>query len=399
MKRWSLPVATLMLGLVLGTYSVATHLHGQSPPPPLPPPVPPPPVQVEKNTIPREAKSYRDIVKRLLPAVVSIDTKGKAVANQFKPQLPEGVPPEFRKYFEELQKQQESLEQRVGFGSGFFVDPSGVVLTNYHVINGADQVVVHLADGRKFTSRDLRGDRRTDLAIIKLDLKGATVPYLSLGDSNAMEIGDHVLAVGAPFGLTGSVTHGIVSAKGRAGLNMNMYEDFLQTDAAINPGNSGGPLVNLSGEVVGINAAIKSQSGGFQGISLAIASNLAKQVVKALLTDGVVRRGYIGVQIRPLDEEQAAKMGIAKDAGVVVAEVYDSTPAAKAGLKAGDVIMQIGKTTIKDGRTLQNTIAYMPIGKAADLTIHRDGKVQSLAVTIEEQPTQFGTLTSPLQQR
>src|SRR5204862_3372478 len=141
----------------------------------------------------------------------------------------------------------------------------------------------------------------TDLAIIKLDLKGSIVPYLELGDSEAMEIGDRVMAVGAPFGLTGSVTQGIVSAKGRAGLQMNMYEDFIQTDAAINPGNSGGPLVNMEGKVIGINAAIKSRSGGFQGVGLAVASSLAKSVIKSLSTDGVVHRGYLGVQIRGLD--------------------------------------------------------------------------------------------------
>ena len=169
-------------------------------------------------------------------------------------------------------------EPRLGFGSGFIVDPKGIVLTNFHVVNGADSVVVQLHDGRKFTSKDIHGDRRTDLAVVKLDTKGASLPFLAFGDSDAMEIGDRVLAVGAPFGLTGTVTQGIISAKGRNGLNMNMYEDFLQTDAAINPGNSGGPLVNLEGQVVGINSAIKSRSGGFQGVGLAIASNLAKNV-------------------------------------------------------------------------------------------------------------------------
>ena len=362
MNRWNVSIFTLLLGLVLGTYFITAHSQGQ---PPQPNPVP---------AIPRELTSYRDIVKRVLPAVVSIDAKSKAVVNQLKVPIPENAPPEYRRFLEEFQRQQENADTRSGFGSGFFVDPSGVVVTNFHVVNGADEVVVHLADGRKFSSREIRGDRRTDLAIIRLDLKGATVPFLTFGDSNAMDIGDRVLAVGAPFGLTGSVTHGIISAKGRAGLNMNMYEDFLQTDAAINPGNSGGPLVNLAGEVVGINAAIKSQSGGFQGISLAIASNLAKQVVKALLTDGVVRRGYLGIQIRDLDAELAGKLGIAKEAGVVIAEVYNGTPASKSGLQAGDVITKIGGNPIKDGRTMQTTIASLPIGRASEVTIIRDGR-------------------------
>jgi len=395
MNRWSVAIFTLLLGLVLGTYFVTTHSHGQTGSSPANPVV-----QAQPNpapAIPRELTSYRDIVKKVLPAVVSIDAKAKAVANPFQMQIPDNIPQDQRRFLEEFQRQQQDNldQQRMGFGSGFFVDPSGVVLTNFHVINGADQVVVHLADGRKFTSREIRGDRRTDLAIIKLDLKGGTVPFLTFGDSNAMDIGDRVLAAGAPFGLTGSVTHGIVSAKGRAGLNMNMYEDFLQTDAAINPGNSGGPLVNLAGEAVGINAAIKSQSGGFQGISLAIASNLAKQVVKALLTDGVVRRGYLGIQIREMDAELAGKLGLAKDTGVVIAEVYNGTPAGKAGLQAGDVITKIAGNAIKDGRALQTTVASLAIGKASEVTIIRDGRPQQVAVTIEEQPNQFGAV--PLQ--
>src|SRR3989440_16267 len=173
-------------------------------------------------------------------------------------------------------------------------------LTSYHhVVDGADQVEVQLKDGRKFQSKEIHGDRKTDLAIVRIDPK-TPLPFLELGDSDAMEIGDRVLAVGAPFGLTGTVTSGIISAKGRS-LQLNMYEDFLQTDAAINPGNSGGPLINLEGKVIGINAAIKSRSGGWQGVGLAVASNLAKNVLESLLKDGVVHRGYLGVQIKDVD--------------------------------------------------------------------------------------------------
>jgi serine protease Do len=252
-------------------------------------------------------------------------------------------------------------------------------------------------DGRKFTSRDIRGDRRTDLAIVRVDAQN--VPYLELGDSDAMEIGDRVLAVGAPFGLAGSVTQGIVSAKGRNGLNMNMYEDFLQTDAAINPGNSGGPLVNLEGKVIGINAAIKSRSGGFQGVGLAVASNLAKSVSKALLTDGVVRRGYLGVQIRDLDPEVGARLGLTKDVGVVVARVYEKTPAAKAGIQDGDIITAIGGRPIKDGKTLQLTVAGLPLKQAVDVNLVREGKAMKVSVVIEEQPTEFGTASVPAPRR
>ena len=387
MKRWTISLLALAVAFVLSTYFISTHLQGQAPT-----------TKAEAMAVPRELTSYRDIVKKVLPAVVSIDSKIN-LANGFKknaPMLPPNLPEEFRRFFEDFQMPEGGFEPRVGFGSGFFIDASGVVLTNNHVVDGADQVVVHLEDGRKFVSKDIHGDRRTDLAIIKLDLKGAKAPFLVFGDSNAMDIGDHVLAVGAPFGLTGSVTHGIISAKGRAGLHMNMYEDFLQTDAAINPGNSGGPLVNLSGQVVGINAAIKSQSGGFQGVGLAVASNLAKQVSKSLLTDGVVRRGFLGVQIRELDADVAVRLGIAKDTGVVISEVYDNTPASKAGLQAGDIITGIAGKNVKDGRTLQTIVAVLPIGKASEFAIVRDGKSLNVSVTVEEQPSKFGTQPVPV---
>ena len=209
-----------------------------------------------------------------------------------------------------------------------------------------------------------------------------------------MEIGDRVLAVGAPFGLTGSVTHGIISAKGRNGLNMNMYEDFLQTDAAINPGNSGGPLVNLDGKVIGINAAIKSRSGGFQGVGLAIASNLAKNVMDQLLKDGVVHRGYLGVQIKDLiDKDLAQRLGLKEDQHgvVVVAGLRQVSRRAKAALQAGDVITAIAGKPVKDGRELQRVVAGLPLGKPVDMVVLRDGKPQTLKVTIEEQPKEFGT--------
>jgi serine protease Do len=250
---------------------------------------------------------------------------------------------------------------------------------------------VALADGRKFVSKEVHGDRRTDLAVVKLKVAdGKPLPHLELGDSEAMHIGDQVLAFGAPFGLTGSVTKGIVSAKGRNGFGMNMYEDFLQTDAAINPGNSGGPLVGLDGKVVGINSMIKSRTGGFQGVGLAISSNLARNVMNALVKDGVVRRGYLGVQIRDLAEDVAAHLGVKKGQGVVVGEVFPNSPASKAGLQAGDVITAVGGNVVKDGRTLQTAIAGLPLNKAVAVTVLRDGQSREVQVTIEEQPGEFG---------
>src|SRR5262249_25128520 len=251
MKRLPFVFLSLIAGFTAGSLFVGSWLHGQ---------------QDAKGALPRELTSYRDVVKRVRPAVVSIETRARprpGVKPFFDdPNLPEqfrrppGAPP--------------ADPNRLGFGSGFLADAAGTVVTNCHVVEGAEIAIVHMHDGRTFTSKNIRNDRRTDVTIILLDAKELKFPFLEFGDSDVMEIGDRVLAVGAPFGLAGSVTHGIVSAKGRNGLNMNMYEDFVQTDAAINPGNSGGPLVNLEGKVVGINAAIKSKSGGFQGVGLAV---------------------------------------------------------------------------------------------------------------------------------
>jgi serine protease Do len=384
MKRWSLLFVPLLVGIGAGGYFVGNASHGQvSPPVPLP--------------IPKEVTSYRDIVKRVLPAVVSIESKAKPVAakNSAKKQRPESadprIPEDLRRFFDEFGRMPDVNEMpQLGFGSGFFIDPSGVILTNFHVVEGADSVAVTLQDGRKFASKSIHGDKRTDLAVVTLNAKGISFPYLELGDSAAAEIGDRVLAVGAPFGLTGSVTSGIVSAKGRTGLNMNFYEDFIQTDAAINPGNSGGPLVTLDGKVIGINSAIKSRSGGFQGVGLAVASNLAKSVAQSLRTDGVVRRGYLGVAIQNLDPEVAARLGVPKDAGVAVGEVYENTPAAKGGLQPGDIITAIAGKKVKDGKVLQETVMTLPLNKAAEIDVLRDGKAQTLHVTIEEQPKEFG---------
>jgi S1-C subfamily serine protease len=276
MKPKSLVGVCLVVAVLIGVIAGGSFLTGQ----------------VHKPAAaPHEMTSYRDVVKNVLPAVVSIERRFKPLAHN-KPshsvQPPEihkffkqfsapgfsgnEFPEELRKFFEEFPNQPHLMPEtprQHGFGSGFLIDPQGVIVTNHHVVAGADEVLVELRDGRKFVSKNIHGDAKTDLAIVRIDTKEA-LPYLKFGDSSAMEIGDRVLAVGAPFGLTGTVTSGIVSAKGR-NIHLNMYEDFLQTDAAINPGNSGGPLVNLNGEVIGVNSAIKSRSGGSQGVGLAIA--------------------------------------------------------------------------------------------------------------------------------
>jgi serine protease Do len=349
MKRFSSALGGLVLGVLLGGLVASHYLHGDVAPPP---------------AIPKELTSYRDIVKKVLPGVVSIEARART--------------------------RRRGDEQTLGYGSGVLVDPKGVVLTNFHVVDGADRLVVTLTDGRTFSSREVKSDPKTDLAVIRLDPK-KDLPYLELGDSDAMEVGDRVLAVGAPFGLSGSVTHGIISAKNR-NLRVNMYEDFLQTDAAINPGNSGGPLISLEGKVIGINSAIKSQSGGFQGVGLAISSNLAGKIMERLLKDGSVHRGYLGISIKDVDnDDDAAKLGLkAGGRGVLVEGVFEDAPGGKAGLKKGDVIVSLAGRTVKDSKALVNTVADLPLGKSVALDVVRDGKPRTLDVTIEEQPADYG---------
>lgn len=322
--------------------------------------------------VPAELTSYRDVVKTVVPAVVSIESKVKAR----RPRLRDDG-------------KDRSVE--LGLGSGVIVDPKGVVLTNYHVIEGADFAEVKLADGRKFVTQDMVGDKKTDLAIVRVQAD-KPLPFLALGDSGKMEVGDRVLAVGAPFGLSGSVTHGIISAKSRS-LKLNVYEDFIQTDAAINPGNSGGPLVNLEGQVIGINSAIKSKSGGFQGVGLAISSNLAKMVMTQLLKDGVVRRGYLGVGIRDVDAEVAQKYQVKENAGVLVTKVFPDTPGSKAGLKVGDILTTIGGHPVREGGDLQKVVSTLPLGQPVEVTLVRAGEAQKAKVVIEEQPADYGLST------
>ena len=325
-------------------------------------------------TIPQELTSYRDVVKGVLPAVVSIESRVRAKRGL------------------RIREDAKDKSVELGLGSGVIVDPKGTVLTNFHVIDGADFVEVHLADGRKFVSQDMVGDKKTDLAIVRIHAD-KPLPFLSLGDSNTMEVGDRVLAVGAPFGLTGSVTHGIISAKSR-NLKLNVYEDFLQTDAAINPGNSGGPLVNLEGKIIGINSAIKSRSGGFQGVGLAISSNLAKVIMDQLLKDGVVRRGYLGVQIRDVDGEVAERLKVKENVGVLVTRVFSDSPGSKAGLKLGDIVTTIGGKPVNDGSSLQKVILALPLGKPVEVAYIRSGEPKLAKVVIEEQPEEYGITNS-----
>jgi serine protease Do len=367
-------LSLLGIGMVVGSFFFSSSSVGQDAGKPIP--------------ATKELTSYREVVKNVLPAVVSIEAKAKKPAPRRRPDNFDQLPPDTRRFIEDMERRRDSApDENLGFGSGWIVDPKGTIITNYHVVEGADEVEVHLLDGRKFATRDIIADKKTDLAIVRIQA-GKLLPFLEYANSDHMEIGDRVLALGAPFGLTGSVTSGIVSAKGR-NLRLNMYEDFLQTDAAINPGNSGGPLVNLEGKVIGVTAAIKSRSGGFSGVGLAISSNLAKSVMEQLLRDGVVKRGYLGVQIKDLDPDAAAKLGLKH--GVMTTRVLDRTPASQGGMKVGDVIVSIAGNTVKDGRDLQRIVAGLPLRSPSDFEVVRDGKKIRLSVSIVEQPDDFGS--------
>ena len=275
---------------------------------------------------------------------------------------------------------------RRGLGSGVVVTDDGYILTNNHVIDGADTVSVRTADDRSLDAKVIGVDPKTDLAVIKVDAKG--LKPIALGDSDELRVGEWVIAIGSPLGdnLARTVTRGIVSAKGRANVGLADYEDFIQTDAAINPGNSGGPLVNINGELVGINTAIASRTGGFEGIGFAVPSNMARKVMTALITKGKVTRGYLGVSIQDVDMNLAKAMKLEKAEGALVGTVVASSPAAKAGIETGDVITAFNGRAVGSSVELRNRIAGLPPGSEADLTVLRDGRKRSLKVTLAEQP-------------
>jgi serine protease Do len=276
------------------------------------------------------------------------------------------------------------IPQRDGMGSGVIIDPNGVVVTNNHVVSGADRVTVSLSDGREFVATEIKTDPASDLAVLRLkDAKN--LPAAKLGDSSQMEIGDWVLAIGNPFGQNNTVSAGIISGKGRQ-LDRVQRAGFLQTDAAINPGNSGGPLVNLEGEVVGINTAIASNSGGYQGVGFAIPVNLAKWVTGQLVERGSVERGYLGVTIGEVTPELAAQLKIRPRQGVVVTEIMPKSPAAEAGIQEYDVIVAFNGVAVNGPRALQEQVEQTPLGQRRTLTVLRDGKERKLDLVVKALP-------------
>ncbi len=271
-----------------------------------------------------------------------------------------------------------------GMGSGVIVSPDGYILTNNHVIDGAREVTVTLPDKREFQGRIVGTDPKTDLAVVKID--GTNLPFVPWGDSSKLQVGEYVLAVGNPFGLNSTVTLGIVSALGRGRMGITQYEDFIQTDAAINPGNSGGALVNTRGELVGINTAIFSQTGGYQGVGFAVPTSMSKPVYESLVKTGKVVRGYLGIGIQDLNQDLAKSFGLKDSKGALVGDVKEESPAEQGGLKQGDVIIGYQGTPVDDAVTLQRLVTKTPVGTAAKVKIVRDGHEKDLIITIGEQP-------------
>jgi len=337
------------------------------------------------------SKAFADVARQVSPAVVFIQIE-KTVQQpevQFFSPFGPGNPfgDELLRHFfgvpgpGKSPRAHPSPGQRVvGQGSGFIISRDGYILTNNHVVGDADKVTVKLLDGREFTAKTIGVDPHSDVAVIKID--AVDLPVLELGDSDAIEVGEWVVAIGNPFGLSHTLTVGVVSAKGRSSIGIADYENFIQTDAAINPGNSGGPLVDLDGKVVGMNTAIFSQSGGYMGIGFAIPINMAKSIKDQLIQTGSVVRGYLGIVIQDLTPELAKSFGMKDQKGIVVAQVSEDSPAEKAGMKQGDVIVEFDGKPVDQVGPFRNEVALKTPGSTEDITVLRNGERKVLSVTI-----------------
>ncbi len=339
--------------------------------------------------------AFRNASKDAMGSVVAIETVSRAGMSN-APQIEElfkGSPfgeqfkddPRFKRYFG--QRGQRPMPRQHGRGSGFVVDPSGVIMTNSHVVRNAEKVTVRFRNGREYEATDIKFDSRSDIAILRIEAD-EPLQALPMGDSEEIQVGDWVLAIGSPFGLDMSVTAGIISAKGRSnGITERDY--FLQTDAAINPGNSGGPLINLKGEVVGLNTAISTRSGGYDGVSFAIPVNMAKWVGGQLMANGKVQRAYLGIVIKPVDSDLADVLGTPVGEGAVVADVRSGTPAEKAELKNGDVIVRLNDQMVSSTPKLQRIVEELEIGKSYPIEVIRGGERVKLTMVAEAMPEDF----------
>ena len=332
---------------------------------------------------------FTEIVEESKDSVVNISTKMKVKSSTSKryniPELPEGSPfgELFDKFFDHDEFERRRRDSQ-SLGSGFIISDDGYILTNHHVIAGADEVIVRMANRKEYTARVIGSDEASDVAVLKVDADN--LPTLKIGDSDELKVGEWVLAIGSPFGFDATVTAGIVSAKGRS-LPSDNYVPFIQTDVAINPGNSGGPLFNLDGEVVGINSQIYSRSGGFMGLSFAIPIEMAVDVANQIKETGSVSRGWLGVLIQEVTRELAESFGMENPHGALVAKVLDESPAAEAGLQVGDVIVEFNGKKVMRSSGLPPLVGRAKVGKEAQVTVIRDKKRQDIGVVIAQLPT------------
>ena len=340
------------------------------------------------------SKAFTWVAKKAIPAVVFIKAEGNVSDQDLFGLDDSGQYPfdyfgeDFLHRFFGFQPQEKAPKQpksQVSQGSGFIVNGDGYLMTNAHVVKGADKITAVLNDGREMEAALIGADSQTDIAILKIDCKD--LPSLVLGDSDAMEIGEWVIAIGSPFQLEASLTVGVISAKGRQNLQITKLEDFIQTDAAINPGNSGGPLLNLNSEVIGINTAIVSKSGGYMGIGFAIPSNMAKNVMNQIIEKGGVTRGFLGVTLQAVDKEIAAAFNLEKPEGALVTEVIKDSPAEKGGIKQGDIIVEYDGHPVKNPGNLIKAVSFMEPDSTIVLKINRKGKLLTLKIKLGKSST------------
>jgi serine protease Do len=337
------------------------------------------------DTLRETSKAFAEVSKKVIPAVVSIQVE-KSIEMTGGTGDPFGSPFDdefFQRFFGRRGRPQQAPEKRMqkGQGSGFIISPDGYILTNNHVVGEADKIMVGLNDGRDLQAKIIGTDPKADVALIKIEADN--LPVIELGDSDKLDIGEWVIAVGNPFGLSETVTVGVVSAKSRS-VGIAEYEDFIQTDAAINPGNSGGPLLNLDGQAIGINSAIFSQSGGYMGIGFAIPINMAKNIKDQLLKTGKINRGYIGIEMNQggVTPEMAKIFGLDKNQGVIVTGVIEDSPAAKGGLKQDDVIIKLNGQEVKNNQSFRTTVSQFEPGTKVELTVVRNNEQKDLTITI-----------------
>ena len=329
------------------------------------------------------SKVFTAVAKKASPAVVYIRAEDVGEQKQIDSGMQSSDPfgDEFFNRFFGMPNRKAPKQTPISQGSGFLVSADGYILTNAHVVRGANKLTISLTDGRQLPAKLIGVDSSTDIGVIKVDGEG--FDFVDLGNSDDLEVGEFIIAIGSPFQLQATVTVGVVSATGRQNLSITDFEDFIQTDAAINPGNSGGPLLNLSGEVIGINTAIVSRTGGGHiGIGFAIPSNMAKPIMQQIINNGSVVRGYLGVALQPLDQDMADAFNLDRPEGALVAEVVKNSPAEKAGLKQGDIILQYNNTPVKSIGSFRNELSMLQPGTKLTLKVNRSGKTMTLRATL-----------------